>query len=87
MALMTKIDQFRCSIAFQRDGVCPGNITKPDLMAAINAIDQWIEANKLSFNAALPLPFRTNVTVEQKAMLLAYVLWRKIGRLRVEEDR
>lgn len=60
--------------------------TKADLRAAVEAIDGWIDANQSSFNQALPLEFRTGATVAQKVSLMAYVLWRRIGRLRCEED-
>ena len=49
-------------------------LTRPDLLAAINAVDQWAEDNKASFNSALPLPARTTLTASQKARLLMYVI-------------
>ena len=47
--------------------------TKADLQAAVNAADDWIDANAASYNTALPAAFRTNATVAQKAFLLACV--------------
>jgi hypothetical protein len=61
-------------------------LTKPDLRAALNAIDDWIDANQTSFNAALPLPFRTTASPELKSMVFCYVLLRRNGRLHAEED-
>lgn len=63
----------------------PGLI-KPDLSAAINAADQWIEDNQASFNAALPLPFRTTATLTQKTLIFAYVAFRRAGLLKVEGE-
>jgi hypothetical protein len=60
--------------------------SKADLAAAVAAVDDWIDANQTSFNQALPAAFRTGATTVQKAWLFAFVLWRRIGRLRAEED-
>jgi hypothetical protein len=59
---------------------------KADLLAAVAAIDDWIDDNQASFNSALPTAFRTGATLAQKAMLFGFVLWRRIGRLWAEED-
>jgi len=61
-------------------------ITKPDLKAAVDATDDWIEANQTSFNTALPQPFRSNATLAQKTFLFCYVAMRRAGLLRAEED-
>ena len=55
-------------------GVFAG-ITKPDLKAAVDATDDWIEANSTSFNTALPQPFRSNASAPQKTFLLCYVAY------------
>lgn len=47
--------------------------TKADLQAAINATDTWIENNQVSYNAALPNPFKTNATQAQKTLLFCCV--------------
>ena len=57
----------------------PFNLTKPQLDAAIAAIDDWIEANAVSFNAALPLPARTTLTAAQKAELFYLVAQKRYG--------
>lgn len=48
--------------------------TKADVQAAVNAADDWADANAASFNSALPSAFRTNASASQKALLLAVVL-------------
>lgn len=61
-------------------------ITKPDLKAAVDATDDWLDANQTSFNTALPQPFRGAASLPQKTFLLCYVAMRRAGQLRAEED-
>jgi hypothetical protein len=65
-----------------------GNIavTKADLRAAVDATDAWLDANQTSYNAALPLPFRTSANIVQKTVLLCFVAMRRAGLLGTEED-
>ena len=52
-------------------------IIKTDLQAAINAVDQWISDNSVSYNNALPTAAKNNLSTSQKARLLVTVLeWR-----------
>lgn len=79
--------RFRALAQFMRDTALPmSGITKPDLVAALAAIDDWVDDNATSFNQALPLPFRTAASLELKVLLFTYVLMRRVGRLRAEED-
>ena len=59
-------------------------LTKVDLQAAIAATDTWIDNNQTSFNSALPVAARNNMTAAQKTlMLVAVVLMRQgIGYLK-----
>lgn len=52
----------------------PIGITKADLRAAIDAVDDWVNANAASFNSAIPQPARASLTTEQKAQLLLAVV-------------
>lgn len=61
-------------------------LTKPDVQAAINATDDWIDANQSNYNASLPLPFRTTATLTQKTILFAYVAFRRAGLLKAEGE-
>lgn len=61
-------------------------VTKPELRAAIDATDQWIDDKQVEFNAALPQPFRSNATLAQKTFLFCYVAMRRASLLRAEED-
>lgn len=52
-------------------------LVKDELKAAVNAIDDWVEANQTSFNNAIPQPARSSLTTKQKAQLLMYVVRRR----------
>lgn len=61
--LMAEVSRRRESVA----------LTKPDLRAAINAVDQWVSDNAASFNTALPAAAQAGLTPSQKAELLVFV--------------
>lgn len=63
------------------DAALGNTFTKTDLAAAVGAVDDWADANAASYNAALPLPFRTTATAAQKSILLAYVAMKRTGVL------
>ncbi|MGP4092934.1 hypothetical protein [Nonomuraea sp. KM90] len=86
MALLDATARARVAAQWMRENVTSCSFNKTDLAAAVAAADQWVEDNTVSYNQALPLPFRTSATTDQKAAILAYVLWRRIGRLRARED-
>ena len=56
-----------------------GALTKGDLRAAVDAVDNWADANAAAFNTAIPQPARNQLTAAQKAVLLAYVCLRRAG--------
>lgn len=55
------------------------SITKAQLLAAVDATDQWIDDNAAAFNTALPVAARTNLTLEQKTLLFCFVALRRAG--------
>lgn len=61
-------------------------LSKPDVKAAVDAVDDWAEANASAYNSALPQPFRGTANASQKALILAYVCMRRAGLLQVEGD-
>lgn len=70
-----------------RDNENPyGAFTKAELRTAINATDQWIDDNQASWVATLPAAVASGTTAAQKAQIFAYVLMRRFGNLRAEED-
>lgn len=61
-------------------------LTKTDLRAAVDATDDWIDANSAAFNTALPATARTALTQQQKTLLFCYVALRRAGLLRAEGE-
>lgn len=59
----------------------PCGVTKADLRAAVDAIDQWCDDNQASFNTAIPQPARTALSADQKGWLLCYVVRKRIADL------
>ena len=49
-------------------------LTKAEWHAAVNAVDQWVEDNKGSYNTALPEPAKSVLTNGLKARLLTSVV-------------
>lgn len=76
----------RVTAQWMRDNRSPVTFTKPDLVGAVSAIDDWIDANMASLNAALPAGFRTQATAAQKVDLFCDLLRRRAGKHRAEED-
>lgn len=55
------------------------DLNKPELRAAINATDDWIEANSASFNNALPAAAKAALTAKQKTRLFMAVARKRFG--------
>jgi len=51
------------------------------IKAAIDATDDWIEANQAAYVAALPAAFRNGSTAAQKAQLFCFVALKRAGLL------
>lgn len=51
-----------------------GAITKADLRACINALDQFLSDNAATINSAIPQPARSVLTTRQKALALTAVV-------------
>lgn len=86
MAVLPETDRARTWSQWMRDQAGALNVTKPQVRAAIDATDQWIEDNQAAYNAALPAAARTGLTLTQKTMLFCYVAMRRAGRLPTQED-
>lgn len=88
MAVLDETNRWRVWAQSMRESVFGtlAGITKADLRAALNATDDWIDANQSSFNAALPLPFRTAATAQQKTLLFVWVAMRRAGLHKAAED-
>lgn len=79
MAVMTAGDRQACCAQFIRERAPSllSGLTKPDLRAAVEAIDQWVSDNALTLNLAFPQPARANLTAVQKAELLMFVVTKR----------
>jgi len=54
-------------------------VSKADLLAAVDATDVWIDNNAASFNSALPVAARTNLTAGQKTLLFVAVALMRVS--------
>jgi hypothetical protein len=52
----------------------PVAVTKPDLVAAVNAMQDFLWTNRAAINSALPVAVRTALNTDQKMALLATVV-------------
>jgi hypothetical protein len=52
-------------------------INKVDLRAAVNALDDFMDNNEGAVNSALPQQARSALTVQQKALLLSFVVLKR----------
>lgn len=52
-------------------------ITKSELRAAVNALDDFLHTNAATINNALPEPAKSTLTTSQKARLLKLVITRR----------
>lgn len=78
MAVLADNDRLEVWQEFMRDTELAsetyGDMTKADLRAAVDALDQFFEDNKLTINAAIPQPARGQMTTKQKAKLIVWIL-------------
>jgi hypothetical protein len=56
------------------------SITKQDLRAVINAVDDWVVTNASAFNTALPQPGRGALSAAQKALIFSLVLQKRYDK-------
>jgi hypothetical protein len=86
MAVLAEAERFKVFAQYMRGVGGFTGMVKPDLKAAVDSTDDWVEANQASFVTSLPTNFRTNSTPVQKTLLLMYVVMRRMGKLWVEGD-
>lgn len=77
MAVLSDPSRAEVWAGFMRDQLCPAPVEKADMRAAVNATDAWIDGNAAAFNAALPEPFRSEASAQQKLALFLYVAKRR----------
>lgn len=76
MAVLADQDRFDAWADYMRDARigAMAALTKPQLRAALDALDDYISANAAAINSAIPQPARGALTASQKALLLEYVI-------------
>ena len=78
MAALSAGDRLLCYSDFVRevggDRETFNGVTKADIKAAVNALDDFLVANAAAINSTIPLPARTSLTAAQKARLLMWVI-------------
>jgi hypothetical protein len=81
MAVLTTAEKDALFLKLMSDysRVCEAlpNMVKQDIKDGITDIDQWVEDNKISYNNALPIKLKNNMTDRQKAIFLAEVVQKK----------
>ena len=55
----------------------PNLLDKTQVRTVVNAVDDWVEDNIVSLNQAIPAPERALMTVDQKALILTFVVMRR----------
>lgn len=81
MAVLSAQDRARIQTGLMRYlpfGGVP-NVLKADLLAAVNATDDWIDQNAAAYNTALPVAFRTNASTAQKTLLFCIVALMRVN--------
>jgi len=88
MALLSSALRAKIHKWFMRENETTCSFSKPELLEAINATDQWVEDNTASYMAALNSNangFRNKSTGQQKTVIFAYVLLERAGMLHVSD--
>jgi hypothetical protein len=75
MTALVDAERAALTAEIQRTTDCPGELTKPQLRAVYDALDDWWEATgAAAANAAIPQPQRVLLTTKQKAAILMRLL-------------
>ncbi len=77
MEVLSAVNRFDIWANLMRREETFGTLTKRDLRDAVDAVDDWIDANQGSLNTSIPQPARRELTARQKALLFMAVAARK----------
>ncbi|MCZ2076466.1 MAG: hypothetical protein LC130_15880 [Bryobacterales bacterium] len=80
MATLSEQDRFDVWAQWMRENAEAIPITKSALRAALDALDDFMQANETAMNSAIPQPARNQLSVSQKAALLSAVIARRYMR-------
>lgn len=82
MAVLSNATRALITAEIQRTTNCPGGVTKAQLRAVFDALDDWWETTGAGLaNAAIPQPQRGSMTTLQKYAVLMLVLAKKVEGL------
>lgn len=68
---------FKVVKQIEAEGACA--MTKDEIIAGIAALDDFLEANALTLNNALPPPFKQQASAASKALALSAVAMARYG--------
>ena len=78
MAALSAADRLLCYSDFMRELGAEreafNGLTKANVRAAVDGIDDFLVANASAINTAIPQPARASLTAAQKARLLMWVI-------------
>jgi hypothetical protein len=81
MAVLSDADRELVHRSFEDDQFnrprTPTSLSRADIRAAVNAIDDYFDANASNINSAIPQPARGMLTAQQKARLFVWVIERR----------
>ena len=77
MAVLSNADRANLAADWMRQNTEVCSILKASLRAAIDAADDWANANAAAYNTAIPQPARGALTAAQKARILSYVITKR----------
>lgn len=80
MATLSLQDRFDVWADLMRQNLGTVTITKPQLRAAVDALDDFMDSNSTALNNTLPVAARTNLTTAQKAAVLSAVIAKRYLR-------
>lgn len=80
MAILSEQDRIETWAEWMRQNRDTISITKPELRAAVDALDDWFDQNGTTLNNILPLPARSGLSTSQKAALLSAVIAKRYLR-------
>ena len=69
MAVLSDQDRADVTAEFMRQAAGPLALTKNDIRPCVDALDNYYNANAGAINQSLPLPGRTALTINDKALM------------------
>jgi len=81
MAVLTRLERKKIASPWVRKVITElgqsKTLTGTDIRAAVQATEDWIEANQASYVAALPEPFKANTDARAKTLLFLYTAMKR----------